>query len=273
MKQLNNNLINSLHPWIILCVFSTTESHISKFFNITTSLFFTKHLNFVLDEELCTRLYSNNFKYIFDINENYHEVLIRKIDVGDNNSLIIYQGDLNSLLTNEELFKDVIDRKLINSSFFIFNNIKWKNICKKFLEKNIVISGGSSTRRHIMAPIHIKLILILTCLKFAYEDVVTSFNIISKNKEISMPKNDSTSPLPTKFRINRKNKSFPSGRPSYGGSKAIVHPLVTNPFHKIEKKPSYITDHKGSEIYRRGKNILFLIILFCGSILIYWCYG
>lgn len=205
MKQLNNNLINSLDPWTIFCVFSTTESHISKFFNITTSLFFTRQFNLVLDEELCYKLYSNNFKYIFDINENYHETIIHKIDVGDNNSLIIFQGNLKSLLANEELFKDIIDRNLINTSLFIFNHIKWKNICKKFLEKDIVLSGGSSTRRHMLSPIHIRLIICLTCFNFSYKDIVTSFNVISKNKEISMPKDALTSPLPPIIKIAHNN--------------------------------------------------------------------
>lgn len=204
MKQLNNNPINhippntgALHPWTTFCVFSTTESHISKFFNVTTSLFFTREFNLILNEDLCTRLYSNNFRYIFDINENYHETIIYNIDVGDNNSLIIFRGNLQALLVNEELFKNIIVRKLINSSVFILNNIKWKDFCKEFLKKDIVLSGGSSTRRHMLSPIHIRLVIVLTAFKFNYKDIVRSFNVISKEKELSLPKDNLTSPLPT----------------------------------------------------------------------------
>lgn len=209
MKQFNKNLAYNLNPWTIFCVFSTTESHISKFFNITSSLFFTLQFRLCLDDDLSRRLYYNDYKYIFNIDEKYPEQIIDKIDVGDSNILIVFRGNLKSLLANEELFKDIIDRNLINKSLFIFHNIKWKDICKKFLEKNIVLSGGSSTRRHIISPIHVKLMAVLNIFEFSYQDVVSSFNDISKLKEISLPKNELSFKAPTRTK-QLSNKSASS---------------------------------------------------------------
>lgn len=188
MKHFNSKPILSLSPWTIFCVFSITESHKSKFFSLTTSLFFTNQFKLVLDDEVSRPLYYNNYKYIFDINDNYPIQIIEKIDVGDNNTLILFKGDLKSLLANQELFKDVVQRNEIRKSLFIFHNIKWKDICKNFLENNIVISGGSSTRRHIISPVQVKLMVVLNIFNFSYQDIVSSFNNISILKEISLPK-------------------------------------------------------------------------------------
>jgi hypothetical protein len=70
----------------------------------------------------------------------------------------IFNGNLNNLLNNSELFKKTLDNKLISKSVFIFHDIKWKNVCKAFLEIDIIISGRSSTKQHIISPLHLKLI-------------------------------------------------------------------------------------------------------------------
>lgn len=71
---------------------------------------------------------------------------------------IIFNGNLNNLLNNDELFKKILDNKLISKSVFILHDIKWKNICKAFLEINIIVSGRSSIKQHIISPLHLKLI-------------------------------------------------------------------------------------------------------------------
>lgn len=170
-------------------MFSSTEFEKSKFYNVTASTFFSGLFFIKVNDELKHKLFYSNFKYIFDINSNYREYSIEKFEINDKN-MFVYKGDLNSIINNGELFKDTIDKNIINNSIFIFHNIKWKDVCKGFLSKNIVISGGSSTKRHILAPIHYKLVSAIQIFDFLYQDIVTSFTKICKEKEISMPKDE-----------------------------------------------------------------------------------
>jgi len=208
MKLFNNNRIYSLDPWTIFSVFSTTETLTSKKFNVTTSLFFTGLFKLNLHDELSRRLYYNGIFCIFDLDENSLQPITTKIDVGDGKNLIIYQGTLNSLLENDQFFKCDDFANVLNKSAFIFHNYRWTEICTKFSDKDIFICGGSSTRRHILAPIHLKLMTVLTNFDFTYQDVVSSFNDISKLKQISLPKGNLN---PTKtYKLKQSKNSFNS---------------------------------------------------------------
>lgn len=189
MTYSNKNPNYALDPWTIFSTFSITESDKSNFYSITSSTYFTGEFKLNVDEELLYRFYGTNFKYIFDINDRYPETSIQTLGENDN-ILVIFKGDLKALLAHEELFKDMMHRKYINNSLFIFHNLKWKDICRQFLVQNIIVSGGSSTRRHIISPVHVKMLIGITAFGFTYQDVVSSFNKISKLKEISMPKDE-----------------------------------------------------------------------------------
>ena len=209
MKLFNNNRIYSLDPWTIFSVFSTTETFTSKKFNVTTSLFFTGLFKLNLHDELSRRLYYNGISCIFDLDDKCLQPSTTKIDVGEGHNLIVYQGTLNSLLeNNDQFFKSDDFANLINKSAFIFHNYRWTEICTRFSDKDIFICGGSTTRRHILAPIHLKLMTVLTNFDFTYQDVVSSFNDISKLKQISLPKGNLN---PTKtYKLKQSKNPFKS---------------------------------------------------------------
>ena len=189
MTYLNKNFNPGVSPWATFCVFSITESGKSEFLSITSSVFFSSKFNLAVNDELVCKLHDTNFKVIFDIDNSYPETIIEKFGEEDS-TIIVFKGTLEALLSHEEFFKDNINKKYISNSLFIFHTIPWKEICKQFLIRNIVISGGSSTRRHIISPVHVKLMVALNTFNFSYQDVVSSFNKISRYKEISMPKDE-----------------------------------------------------------------------------------
>ena len=191
MTNFNNKNI-PFNKWTIFCVLSNTEFNKSNFHNVTASTFFTNEYNLKLNDDLLDKLTFNNLFHIFDIDPRYSEVTT-EIITHNNQIITIIKGDLKGIINNGEIFKETIDEHIINRSVFIFHNLKWKDICKEFTSQNIIISGGSSTKRHIISPIHIRMVTILIVFIFSYKDIVTSFNVITKNKEISMPKDDLTS--------------------------------------------------------------------------------
>jgi len=58
----------------------------------------------------------------------------------------------------KKIIKDTVDnKKLPNHLIFIFEETSWFEILAYFRKQNIIVSGGSTTKRHILSPIDIRL--------------------------------------------------------------------------------------------------------------------
>jgi hypothetical protein len=226
MTLLNND------AWKIFCVFSSPEFYKTKSYNVIASIFITKCVKFQSNISNC--LVDYNFEHVFEIS-SYISEPIRK-DLMINGKKFTYLNcNLDYLLLEDGiLIKGTLNTDLISKSVFVFNDIKWKDICKAFLQKNIIISGGSSTKRHIVSPIHFKLINVLNCFGYNYLDIVTSFD--SLNKDIAMPKENISTPkkdTSNEFLVSNVNKK--SIRRNKKVENGLVHSMsnINTSFNEI----------------------------------------
>jgi hypothetical protein len=92
---------------------------------------------------------------------------------------------------NEEVFRsrDVVFKNLYKT-IFIFDNIQWSEVCLHFKTKNIIISGGSNTKKHILNPIEFKFSIYLRGLGVTVDNVTNSFH--NTPKEFSYPSGKKT---------------------------------------------------------------------------------
>lgn len=71
-----------------------------------------------------------------------------------------------------------------NSRFMIFHfeNQTWANLLLNFRRFDIIVSGGSNTKRHILSPIQLRLAQFIVCLEgFSSSGVVESFKLDLKS--------------------------------------------------------------------------------------------
>lgn len=67
----------------------------------------------------------------------------------------------------------------------------------------IVVSGGSSTKRHMLSPVHYKLLIIILCFGFVYQNIINFHH--NFHREISMPKDTF---YPHDFNRTNKKSAF-----------------------------------------------------------------
>jgi hypothetical protein len=71
--------------------------------------------------------------------------------------------------------------------------MKWQEILFQFRLNNITVSGGSTTKRHILSPVQLRLSQFITfTLGINHSNVIDSFKI-ANDKNLSMPIYDLTS--------------------------------------------------------------------------------
>ena len=189
MTNLNFYSNIASNSWAIFSVFSQTEFHKTNKYNITASTFITNGFNFKFDDTNLIKLVENKFTHIFVISDEFTSCESIPITIHDH-TITIVKSNLKGILTDGILFKLTLDKTIIKHSLFIFLNYNWKDICKEFSSNGIIICGGSSTKRHIISPLHYRIVVGIHCFGFTYNDIVKSFSNI--DKERSMPKDDLT---------------------------------------------------------------------------------
>lgn len=121
-----------------------------------------------------------DLNYIYNIEERQHFKLIHL------NLYILLNKDLfnkykesvwNHIFKKYEYGRD--NEKISSRTLFIFEDISWENIVLLFKLNNLHISGGSSSKRHLISPIDINLIEFLLCANnfdIGLSNIYKSFN-------------------------------------------------------------------------------------------------
>ena len=127
--------------------------------------------------------------------------LLKEILNSDENNEI--DPKLLNKLRGQKVFKEIIDSLLsdyqnfdkikninLNQYFFIFENLNWFTVQLIFKNLNIVLSGGTLNKRHIVSTTQFNLIKFLISLDFKDKDFYNSFKYGTKKyesiKEISL---------------------------------------------------------------------------------------
>jgi hypothetical protein len=98
----------------------------------------------------------------------------------------------NDHYINEIFFKDFSPDFNISTKLFCFEDFQWKILVNRFKDLNINLSGGSTTKRHVLSPVQMKLAIFLQILD-GFQDSINksreSFNLanlIQKTNAIEM---------------------------------------------------------------------------------------
>jgi hypothetical protein len=162
----SSNLINNLHHIIA-----------SSYFK-----FYTESLDF---ESIFKRLEFLKARRL---------IIINVINADCKNKFDKYNHDYNTQfavynISHKEFFtKEALNLLLLknhnNSRFMIFHfeNQTWANLLLNFRRFDIIVSGGSNTKRHILSPIQLRLAQFIVCLEgISSSGVVESFKLDLKS--------------------------------------------------------------------------------------------
>lgn len=155
----------------------TRAKKINNYNQIIASCY--KMENFILNKIQLEQIYSKMKLYNIP---NLWIIIItdRKIDGLEKNSLIENIGyNLIYYYINFDLFFKTFNDLNKKESFkpiYVFENYLWEEIVTRFKKIDIIISGGSTNKKHLLSPIEIKLSQFILLLKgFNWANAVNSF--------------------------------------------------------------------------------------------------
>lgn len=140
--------------------------------NFTSSIL-AKRLEMVYDGNLKIVIISN------DITE------YSSSNIGDSISsdFLIFNFPADLFFSTDNIEKVLIKNKNINQCIFIFKDRDYGQIVSNLALFNIIISGGSNTKKHILSPIQLRLArFLIAILPLTGSNVVNSFHSYRKDK-------------------------------------------------------------------------------------------
>jgi hypothetical protein len=156
MKDSSYNIIASSH---YLGTFSSP-------FQIDSPIL-AKRLNMVFDSSLKIVGVSNEFT-----KDSYERI-------GDSisNDFMFFKITSESFFTTNNIQNILIENKNIHQCIFIFKDRDYGDIARNLSLFNIIVSGGSNTKKHILSPIQLRLArFLIAFLPLTGSDVVNSFH-------------------------------------------------------------------------------------------------
>lgn len=108
-----------------------------------------------------------NTYYLLNLLGNHIHSLKKKILTSPNVKADLDLNHFIKILILNRFMKDNIDYKNNLSHYnviFIFNNITWSNIVYMFYIKNIIVYGGSGSRRHLLSTVQSNLVRFISLL-------------------------------------------------------------------------------------------------------------
>ena len=120
--------------------------------------------------------FDNTLKIVFIANESPK---ISTIKIGDSiyNDFIIIDIPSESFFSTDIIEKILIKNKKIHQFIFIFKDRDYRDIVSNLALFNIIISGGSNTKKHILSPIQLRLArFLIAFLPMTGSNVVNSFH-------------------------------------------------------------------------------------------------
>jgi hypothetical protein len=135
-------------------------------------------------------LYDNKIKIVV-ISDKFTKVYLEKPGDSISTDFRIVYIPTDLFLNNNAIEKLLIKNKKINQYIFIFEGLQYAEIVYKLAFYNIIVSGGSNTKKHILSPIQLRLArFLIAILPVTGSKVVNSFH---SNRINQIPRIDLTS--------------------------------------------------------------------------------
>ena len=193
---------NSNKPHLVSSIFYTEELNREKLENLPLEKDRNLNIIYIKDSDINNLSLTKPRDHI-NIIEIPKIYLLKEILNSDENNEI--DPKLLNKLRGQKVFKEIIDSLLsdyqnfdkikninLNQYFFIFENLNWFTVQLIFKNLNIVLSGGTLNKRHIVSTTNFNLIKFLISLDFKDKDIYNSFSHFYKyesSKEINLNKN------------------------------------------------------------------------------------
>jgi len=144
--------------------------------------FYTESLDF---DSILKRLEFLKVRKLIIINviNNDFKSKIDKFSHSFNTEFAIYNISRKDFFT-KKILNLLLLKNHDNSRFMIFHfeNQTWANLLLNFRRLDIIVSGGSNTKRHIISPVQLRLAQFIVCLEgFSSSGVVESFKLDLKS--------------------------------------------------------------------------------------------
>jgi hypothetical protein len=134
---------------------------------------------------LCERLeivYDSTLKIVIISNE-FTEVSSSKIGNSISNDFMVFNFPADFFFSKDSIEKVLIKNKKIHQFIFAFKDIEYADIVANLALHNIIISGGSNTKKHILSPIQLRLARFLIAIyPSTGSNVINSFHPDRKGK-------------------------------------------------------------------------------------------
>jgi hypothetical protein len=152
-------MINNEKSFSTIMAFSAPKFIKDSYYIIASSYYFgsIKRFKIINNDTLVKRLdmvYDSNIS-IFLISKNFIELRVEKL--GDSKVFLVYSVPSDLFFTKQSIKEIIFDNKNIHQCIFIFKDKDYGNIVADFNLYDIIISGGSNTKKHILSPIQLRL--------------------------------------------------------------------------------------------------------------------
>jgi hypothetical protein len=154
-------MINNEKSFYTIMALSAPKFIKDSYYIIASSYYFgsIKMVNLLTGDTLVKRLdmvYDSNIRILI-ISKDYKELKVEKIGYFFSKDFILYYVPMD-LFFSKEIIKEIIfENKNIHQFIFIFKDKDYGNLVADFNLFNIIISGGSNTKKHILSPIQLRL--------------------------------------------------------------------------------------------------------------------
>lgn len=152
-------MINNEKSFSTIMALSAPKFIKDSYYIIASSYYFgsIKRFKIINNDTLVKRLdmvYDSNIS-IFLISKNYIE--LRVVKWGDSKDFRLYYVPMDLFFSKESIKEIIFENKNIHQCIFIFKDKDYGNIVADFNLYDIIISGGSNTKKHILSPIQLRL--------------------------------------------------------------------------------------------------------------------
>jgi hypothetical protein len=161
---------------------------LKKSYNIIASSHYLSDVS--VENRINTTALIERFRMFYDstlkivlINNEFTEFSSSKVGNSINDDITIFKLPENLFFDKKGLEEVLINNKNISQFIFIFKDKDYRDIVSNLALFNIIISGGSNTKKHILSPIQLRLArFLIAFLPLSGSTVANSFHSYRNNK-------------------------------------------------------------------------------------------
>ena len=195
MENQINNIMNSANLQIFVALSQVKQ--IKTEYQVIASTFFIslKHTSSIKLEDMVSRMEKLGWTKLIIIRVNDEAIEIKNVKLS---SSILVDINIISIPTKEFFTEKWMNYFILNNQMqshniiYNFCGIKWQEVLTWFKWNNIIISGGSTTKRHILSPVQLRLGQFVTiAFGMNKSNAIESFHLANE-KNLTRPIHDLT---------------------------------------------------------------------------------